>query len=146
MEYLIIDTETTTYSKGNPYSQQNKLCLVGIRDPEGNNLIYDVEYSSFGYAKVLERIQQKINDTKTLVLFNAKFDLAWLRRYGINFHHCRIFDCQLFHFINTGQLYPFPSLNQVAEYYNLEQKLDIIKEEYWDKEIDTIDIPLYILT
>ena len=71
------------------------------------------------------------------MVFNGKFDLAWLRRYNIDFSSCRIWDCQLVHFILTGQKESYPSLNEVAEYYGLGTKLDQVKEEYWNNGIDT---------
>jgi len=80
-----------------------------------------------------------------LVGFNIKFDLHWIRKYGINFQDKRIWDCQLVHFILMGQSKPYPSLNQVCEHYGLETKLDIVKEEYWKNGIDTNEIPRDIL-
>ena len=145
VDYLIIDCETSTYAKGNPYSQQNKLCLVGIRWPDGVAIALDVEYSDHNYKDVIDEIQQHINTTKLLILFNAKFDLAWLRRYNIDYSHCRVFDCQLAHFILSGQTATFPSLNEVAESFGLEQKLDEVKQ-LWEAGIDTPQIPLDILT
>lgn len=146
MEYLSLDCETTTYAKGNPYSQQNKLCLVGLRDPTGKNYIFDVEYSDHNYVKVLAEIQELLNQTTLLILFNAKFDLSWLRRYGLDYSHCRVHDCQLTHFILSSQQDSYPSLNGVSESLGLGQKLDTIKEDYWNNGIDTPLIPLDVLT
>lgn len=144
-DYLILDCETTTYEKGNPYSRRNKLCLVGIRTPEGEEYIFDLEYSEHGYIEEINRINGIISRTNLLVVFNGKFDLAWLRRFSIDYRHCKVFDCQLAHFILGGQKDSYPSLNGVAESHGLEQKLDIVKEEYWNKGIDTPQIPLSIL-
>lgn len=145
IDYLVCDVETTTFQKGNPYSQRNKLCLIGIRDEHTSPFIFDIEYSDHNYASHLYNLQETLYATKVLVVFNAKFDLAWLRRYGLDFSSCRIWDCQLVHFILTGQQKAFPSLNQVAEYYNLGTKLDTIKEEYWNNGIDTPQIPIELL-
>jgi DNA polymerase I-like protein with 3'-5' exonuclease and polymerase domains len=143
--YLVLDCETTTFQKGNPYSQQNKLCLVGLFNGL-TEYIYDIEYSDNNYHKTLQTLQEKLNETQLLVCFNGKFDLAWLSRYSLDYSHCRIHDCQLVHFILTGQQDSYPSLNQVAEYYHLGTKLDIVKEEYWKNGIDTTEIPLEILS
>ena len=88
---------------------------------------------------------KEIDKIETLVGFNIKFDLHWLKRYGINFNTKRIWDCQLVHFILSGQKDTYPSLNKVAKHYNLESKLDIVAEEYWKNDIDTTDIPADIL-
>jgi DNA polymerase I-like protein with 3'-5' exonuclease and polymerase domains len=77
-----------------------------------------------------------------LVLFNAKRDLHWLRRYKIQFGSKRIWDVQSAFFIHQAQAVPYPSLNDVANYYELPVKNDEIQEEYWSKGIDTNDVPL----
>lgn len=137
--------ETTTFAKGSPYARQNKLCLVGLCWEQGNCLSYDVEYSDHSYQKILEQVQHLVNQTNLLILFNAKFDLAWLRRYNINFSHCRVWDCQLVHFILSAQGHTMPSLNEVAASHNIPGKLDKVKE-LWDNGLDTTEIPLDILT
>lgn len=141
---LTIDTETTTFEHGNAYSQKNKLCYVGMFDGElTTNLA--IEYGDAPYGEALTKIQRAIDNAYVLVFFNAKFDIAWLRRYGIDCSNKRIHDCQLVHFILTNQKTPYPSLNGVAEYYKLGTKIDVVKEEYWNKGIDTPDIPKDVL-
>jgi DNA polymerase I-like protein with 3'-5' exonuclease and polymerase domains len=90
-------------------------------------------------------IQSYLDGADTLIGFNIKFDLHWLRRYGFDYSHCRIFDCQLAEFILGGQSEPYPSLNKTAERYGLGTKVDVVKTEYWDKGIDTTEIPIEIL-
>lgn len=141
MKHLTLDVETTIQNKGNPFSRLNKLCLIGLH----NNGIYDIEYTEHPYRDDLDRVQSVINDHDMLVGFNIKFDLHWIRKYGIDFSEKRIWDCQLVHFMLTGQSKPYPSLNQVCEHYGLETKLDVVKEEYWKNGIDTNEIPRDIL-
>ena len=141
MKHLTLDVETTIQNKGNPFSRLNKLCLIGLKD----NGIYDIEYTEHPYRDDLDRVQSVINNHDMLVGFNIKFDLHWIRKYGIDFQEKRIWDCQLVHFMLTGQSKPYPSLNQVCEHYGLETKLDIVKEEYWKNGIDTNEIPRDIL-
>lgn len=142
--YLVIDVETTIFNKGNAYSLRNKLCLIGIREPNGVSHIFDIEYSEKGYKDDLEHIQGLLNRTKLIVAFHWKFDGAWLRRYGLDYSHCRIFDCQLFDFITSGQVNTYPSLNGVAASFGLEQKLDEVSA-LWEQGIDTPDIPYQTL-
>lgn len=141
MKHLTLDVETTIQNKGNPFSRLNKLCLIGLY----NKGIYDIEYTEHPYRDDLDRVQSVINNYDMLVGFNIKFDLHWIRKYGIDFQEKRIWDCQLVHFILTGQSKPYPSLNQVCEHYGLETKLDVVKEEYWKNGIDTNEIPRDIL-
>jgi len=128
--YCILDVETTIFQKGNPFSKRNKLVVVGI----GNYLGMDKE-----------KIQSIINDTQLLVGFNIKFDLHWIQNHGIDFSHCRIWDCQLAHFLLRGQSYPYPSLNSVAAWYGIGTKHSVVSTEYWEKGIDTDRIPEAVL-
>jgi len=145
MNVLTIDVETTISNKGNPFDTTNKLVYVGCKDNEQPTEVFSIEYNQKPYKDKLNKIQAMIDDVDWLVGFNIKFDLSWLKRYGIKFDHKRIWDCQLAHFIMTGQEKPYPSLNGVCEHHGLEQKIDIIKEQYWSNGIDTPDIPEELL-
>ena len=140
MRSLIIDVETTISNKGNPFDGTNKLCYIGT-----NHGLYPIEYSNDPYKHRLDEVQNQISTAETLVGFNIKFDLHWLKKYQIDFSGKRIWDCQLVHYILTGQNEVFPSLNRVCAHYNLESKQDVVSEEYWKNKIDTTDIPEEIL-
>lgn len=138
----IFDTETSTSNKGNPFDQTNKLCYAGFKS-NGQTQLFDVEYSDSSCD--VNSIQNILRDSMLLVGFNIKFDLHWIKKYGLNFSNCRIWDCQLVHFILTGQRETYPSLDKVAAYYGLGSKLDVVSLEYWGKGIDTPLIPKDIL-
>ena len=138
-KYLVIDVETTISNKGNPFDETNKLCYIGLLNSSSH--IYNIEYDNEPYGNKLNEVQKEIDDSEILVGFNIKFDLHWIRKYRLNFMDKRIWDCQLVHFILTGQQNPYPSLNSVAEYYGLGSKLDVVATEYWANKIDTPNIP-----
>lgn len=144
MRSLVLDVETTISNKGNPFDESNKLCYVGLSNADKTQC-YAIEYSDEPYRHKLEEIQKEIDQAEILVGFNIKFDLHWLRKYGINFVGKRVWDCQLVHFILQGQQHSYPSLNGVAEYYDLGSKLDVVATEYWGNKIDTPNIPKEIL-
>jgi DNA polymerase-1 len=81
-----------------------------------------------------------------LVGFNLKYDLHWLRRYSIDYSHPIPWDCQIAQFIIECQTNPYPSLEQACEFWGLGKKLDVVRTEYWEKGIDTPDIPWNILS
>ena len=143
LDEIILDVETTIFQKGDPFSERNSLSYVGILRGAVSNL-YNIEYGNSPYNSNLLAVDKHCTSS-LLIGFNIKFDLHWLRRYGIDFSSCRVWDCQLVHFILTNQQFPYPSLNAVAAYYELEQKLDIVATEYWDNGIDTPDVPQDIL-
>jgi DNA polymerase I-like protein with 3'-5' exonuclease and polymerase domains len=144
MRSLVLDVETTISNKGNPFDESNKLCYVGLLNADKTQC-YTIEYDDEPYRHKLEEIQKEIDQAEILVGFNIKFDLHWLRRYGINFVGKRVWDCQLVHFILQGQHDSYPSLNGVSEYYDLGSKLDVVATEYWSNKIDTPNIPKEIL-
>jgi len=141
---LILDVETTISNKGNPFDERNKLCYVGLYS-DSQHYLYDIDYSGSPNRQRLDDIQRLIDSHDIIVGFNIKFDLHWIRRYGINIVGKRVWDCQLVHYILTQQQNPYPSLNGVAEYYGLGNKLDVVASEYWGNNIDTTEIPRDVL-
>lgn len=130
-----LDVETTIFNKGNAFDARNELCFIGI----GEN-VHDVQYSDHPFGETLRKVQQEIDEADLLLFINAKFDLHWIRRYGLKFDHKRIWDCQLVDFMLSGQTESYPSMNSMAEKYGLPLKDDKIAE-YWKQGVDTKEIP-----
>ena len=145
MKYLTLDGETTTKNKGSPYTRSNKLCYVGCRTSGGVYKDFKIEYGDDPYGIALRELQELVYEHDCLVGFNLKFDLHWLTRYNIDIQGKRVFDTQLAEFILTNQIISYPSLDDTAIRYGLSGKLDTVKVDYWDKGIDTPDIPEPIL-
>lgn len=141
---LILDTETTIFQKGNPFSDRNRLVAVGLLSGTHHSL-FAIEYGERPYGEQLKKIQFIIDCCNLIVGFNLKFDLHWLRRYGIRFNHCRVWDCQLVEFILTNQTQVMPSLGETVSKYNLGTKLDVVERDYWSKGIDTCFVPWDVL-
>ncbi|MCR4308206.1 MAG: DNA polymerase, partial [Candidatus Berkelbacteria bacterium] len=134
MTTLVLDVETTTFEKGNPFAQRNKLMYVGAYR-EGSII-------RAGTLDLLPYVQHEIISASRLVGFNLKFDLHWLRRYGIVIpSNSRVWDLQLAHFLLRGQKTIYPSLNDTLEFYGFPPKDPTIERDYWSKGIDTPDIP-----
>lgn len=135
---LAVDTEISTSNKGNPYDQTNELVCYSWSNGKRSLAVRpaDLEFDDFRRA---------VDDSDCLVLFNAKFDLAWLRRTEIEFEGKRIWDVQLAEYMLERQQIKYPSLEDTAVKYKLGHKIDVIKEEYWKKGIDTRDIPWEVL-
>ena len=138
---LTLDFETTFYNHGNPFDSRNFFVVLGVKySGEPATCIY------FDEPDAVPRLQRLIDGASILIGFNAKFDLHHLRKAGINFEGKPVWDCQVGEFLLENQKNPYPSLNQAAEKYGLGQKMDVIKLEYWDKGINTDEIPRPILT
>ena len=145
---LIYDVEVSgaQRNKGNPFDPRNKLMSVHLWNENIKGAAYDIEHGEEPYKAKLESIQEHLDFHNLLVGFNLKFDLHWGMRYGLSFLHMKVWDCQLFHFIQSNQTIRYPSLNMVLEHYGLPQKLDVVKTEYWDNGLDTDQVPWEILS
>ena len=145
---LIFDTECTGAQRNHahPFDHRNVMCNLGVR-VDGKNTIYKIEYDEDPYGEQLQEIKELFSQATLVVGFNLKYDLHWINRYGISINSgCRIFDCQLAYFILDKQQTAYPSLTGVSEAFGLESKLDIVKTEYWDKGLDTNQVPYEILS
>lgn len=136
MKPIIYDVETTTFEKGSPFSRRNKLVLGGLHFDE--SFLY---FDSFPP----DPVQELLTKDCLLVGFNLKFDVHWGRNVGLDFSKVKVWDCQLAEFILSNQTNVFPSLDDCLRKYEMPLKLDIVKTEYWDKGIDTDEVPIDIL-
>lgn len=143
-EVLTLDVETTTFQKGNPFSRRNKLCTVGILNSVGYS-DFDIEYSNGPYGGKLKTIQEMVGASDLIIGFNLKFDIHWLRRYIDDLVLPDVWDCQLAEFILSHQSNTYPSLDKSLDRVGLAPKLDVVRVEYWDRGIDTPEIPWDIL-
>ena len=136
---LVIDVETTTFQKGNPYSLKNKLVCIGFKY---NNSPVRVNWHPDIWP--VTEMTDLFSKADTIIGFNLKFDLAWLERYGLydpyRSKH-RFWDTQLVDFLLSRQSEPYPSLDSACAKYGLGSKLDTIVTKYWDNGIDTDQIP-----
>jgi DNA polymerase I len=138
MNLLCLDTETTTFNKGNCYDGRNSLVCCSF---VGNSI-----HSGCVPKSRLGLLREQLDKANLVIGFNFKFDLAWLKKEGLSFEGKQIWDVQIAEFILSSQTNRFPSLNDTCLKYGLGTKLDTVKTEYWDKGIDTTEIPWEILS
>lgn len=139
MKVWAIDCETTIKSNASPFAEGNENGLV----------CWSYASQSQSQAELWngpKAVQDLLSSCSLVVGFNFKFDYNWLSHHGVDFSNVRIWDVQLAEFIISNQLWKFPSLNGTAERYGIPTKLDIVKTEYWEKGIDTSDIPWDVLS
>jgi DNA polymerase-1 len=135
MNILALDTETTTHNKGNPFDSRNSLVCYSACDDEVND----------AYLWPDKYLQPMVDASSLIVGFNFKFDYHWLAKEGVDLSHSDIWDVQLAEFILSNQTHKFPSLNETCERYGIAQKPEVVKTDYWDKGIQTDEIPWPIL-
>lgn len=133
----MIDLETTTHDKGNPYNFDNYVVTVGIYNDEVKK-VFDLVSN----PKDLKELKEIVESTDIIVGFNLKFDMTWLRKLGIDTSNITYWDCQAVEYKITGHRYPITemSLDACLKRYGLPTKIDKIAE-YWAQGIQTDDIP-----
>lgn len=137
MKLLALDTETTIHNKGNAFDSRNKLVCVSYATVNSSGTVRSDDCGVvIGHLETCDLV----------VGFNFKFDLHWLIKHGLStLRRKQIWDVQIAEFILSNQTNRFPSLNETCAKYGLEQKLDVVKTEYWDKGINTDEIPWDVL-
>jgi DNA polymerase I len=145
LNILALDLETPMFSKkepwrGNVYGDPRPpVCWSCATDEYGSRADLWTENTDIV-------IQELLDSYDLIVGFNFKHDVAYLRREGCNFSNVKVWDVQIAEFVLGRQLHKFPSLNDTAIRLALPTKLDVVKVEYWDKGVDTADIPWPILS
>lgn len=94
---------------------------------------------------LIQALQKLVDSACLIVGFNFKFDYHWLTNAGLRLEHKPIWDCQNCEFVLTRQTQSYPSLEDCCVKYGLGNKIDVIKNEYWNKGINTDQIPWPIL-
>lgn len=135
-----LDVETTTHNKGNPFDSRNRLVCYSCSTDNHSFARRVLDLS--GWESELGEILSK---STLIVGFNFKFDYHWFRKQGIDLSKHRIWDCQLAEFVISKQTNSYPSLEETASKYGLGHKIDVVKEEYWKKGIQTDEIPWEVL-
>ncbi len=132
---LCLDIECTTFNKGNAFDSRNY--LVSIHAYNG------FESISFKPDE-MDGVRDLVNNADLIVFFNGKFDVAWLRKYGVNFEGKKLYDVQLAHYMLSNQTHKFPSLNEVCYAHGIPLKTDVVAQ-YWKDGVQTDQIPWDIL-
>ena len=133
---ITVDVETTTTNKGHPFTLNNKCVTIQVKvDDEPTKVFTNKDFG---------KVRAILESASLVVGTNIKFDLHWLQR-ETGFQANAVWDLQLAEFLFSDQLWTYPDLNGMCEKYDIPQKVPIVKEEYWDKGIDTDMIPIEIL-
>jgi DNA polymerase I-like protein with 3'-5' exonuclease and polymerase domains len=139
--YRVIDVETTIRSDvhgSSPFSGDNVMVQLGSLEEGG--LAYTPRMPGWTQAR------DALSDAEVLVGHNIGFDLKWLWKvHGSVIIPKAIWDTQQVEYLLSGQRHLYPSLDSLCVLYGLPTKDDKIKE-YWDKGVDTQDIPPEELT
>ena len=118
------------------------MCVLAYAKP-GETGIFDIEYTSHPYGENISQIGELLEESGCLIGFNLKYELNWLRRYGLQYRK-RLWCCQVFEFLYSGQFPAYPSLEDTCRKYELGEKHTDI-ESLWAQGVDTPNVPWDIL-
>lgn len=171
LKFTVIDLETSIKNRGDeavgsnkaaPYHPDNKVVWYGsttikthdnIRQTGYLPLVWlDGEFKMGSGSRWFE-IGTQIANADLLVGHNIKFDLQYLNK---NIHTReqlrlflqrggRIWDTMIAEYLITGQEEQFISLDKLSVKYGGDVKDSRLKTDYWDKDIDTENIPPEII-
>lgn len=133
--YLILDFETTNLFKGSPLIDGNKLVLA-CWTYKGKS------YSHFGSEYDQGDLVRDIGRADFVVAHNAKFELGWLRRCGIDLRKIITFDTMIAEYVIGGNTFSLQhlSLSACLARAGFEAKEDMIGRMF-KAGINTVDMP-----
>lgn len=133
---MVFDVETSRWPDGSPFRTANNMVSWATLRITGE--IFSAYHTD---ADFISKLREQIGSTKLLIVINGKFDLHWAKRYDIEVPEgCRIWDCQIAEYRLSGQTNSFTSMEELCTRYGLQGKEGGL-EDYWDKGVDTKDIP-----
>ena len=118
--------ETSIKNKGNVRTAGNVLVTIQVK-------VGDCETRVFTKESFKECIPL-LDSASCIVGTNLKFDLSWIKA-ELGWEPTTVWDLQLAEFLFSNQTWKYPDLDGMCKKYGVEQKLDIVKTEYWEKGI-----------
>lgn len=117
--YLCIDFETTALDKGSALNGANELVLWVATHASG--------VTGSGSSSNFKQLIKWIHDCDFIIAHNAKFELQWLYRLGLEPGSVMVYDTMLAEKVLKGNIRTDFSLDGVASSYGLENKDEIVK-------------------
>lgn len=96
---------------------------------------------------VVEKFQTWLNGLDMVSAHNLKHDMNIMRYLGADFEHVQLHCTMVTEYLLSGQDVKNRrfNLNDVCLHYGMEPKKDVVRTEYWEKGVDTYDVPADIL-
>lgn len=133
--YLVLDFETTVHGKGLGLYEENRIVLacwsVGRDHPRASEYGDDT-VRRWASEYELGDLVRDCNEAEFVVCHNAKFELQWLARCGLDLSTVVVYDTMLGEYVLGGNRWVFYnlSLEKCAQRWFGEGKHDIISKLY----------------
>jgi len=123
--YVVLDFETTVHSKGSPYDERNSIVLA-VWEYGG------VRKTTWGGEFDMGELVADCESADFIVAHNAKFELGWLERCGLDISKVIVWDTMIGEYVIGGNRWVFHnlSLQKCAQRNFNEGKVDVIGKMY----------------
>jgi DNA polymerase I-like protein with 3'-5' exonuclease and polymerase domains len=121
--YLVLDVETTNIEYGSAVNDENRLLLACWELVYPNGGI--IKRHQWGDEYEMQALEEDIAGADFVVAHNAKFELQWLKRCGLELRDILVFDTMLAEWVIAGNRKWDISLDGTSKRYGLGQKLSL---------------------
>lgn len=135
--YVVVDFETTVLSKGSALDSGNSIVLACWSLGEGHPARRDSpdevhDYVQWGGEFDMGELVRHIEQADFVVAHNAKFELQWLERCGLNIGDTLVWDTMIAEYVIGGNRWTWSllSLQKCAERHFGKGKIDVISKMY----------------
>jgi len=110
-DYIVVDFETTTFKNGRPLAPENDIVLAVWKLSNGDR------YAKWGGVYDQGDLVEACKKARFIVAHNAKFELQWLARCGLDLGNVLVFDTMLGEYVLGGNRYRTQdlSLEKIAQ-------------------------------
>ena len=124
--YLVVDVETTNLKKGDALEKDNRLVLVVWVKVDKDGKVTG-KYSFKGETAQAALIED-IASVGFVVAQNAKFDLQWLARCGLDLRSVLVYDTQVAEYVLLGNRKKPLDLSSIATRYGIGAKDSLVSK------------------
>lgn len=124
--YLVVDLETDNLDKGSALTEDNDIVLACWTVVNNGEVVKQA--SNFGGIYEQQELLDDIGAVNFIVAHNAKFELQWLRRCGLDLRSVLCYDTMLAEWVLDGNKRDKRSLDALAAKYGVAGKLDSVSQ------------------
>lgn len=120
--YVVLDFETTNYRYGDPLSKRNELVMASYLYKGKMTSVYADEFNQKELIKIIESCD-------FVIAQNAKFELQWLARCGLNnIDSIVVYDTMIGEYVIAGNVRKSFKLDDNCKRYNLATKDSLVSK------------------
>lgn len=107
--YVVLDFETTIVGGGSALREENSLVLA-----MWYNNVTEEAYSAWGNEYQMDRLVEDCQEADFIVAHNAKFELQWLARCGLDLGNVLVYDTMIGEYVIAGNMLAWNALGLEA--------------------------------